>query len=205
MDNVLIIAPHPDDEVLGCFSFLEGAKVAYITTRHPRYPEGENIKEQQRLVNIMALTTVISPKLANLVNMLDENSIFPLIDHIEGVINKLKPHTVLVPNSSYNQDHRVLYDAALTASRHHDTNYFVKRILLYEQPETWDTMRKPIPFQANYYRPIDIEDKLGAISIYLSQIRWHRSPEYIKAIAKVRGQQANVDYAEAFEVVRWIE
>lgn len=205
MNKVLIIAPHPDDEVLGCFSFLEGANVIYMTTFHPNFPHGDNVKEMERLSMKLRFDTIISPSFEESVNTLDAHSSPHIIGYIEEMITTLLPCTVLLPNPSYNQDHRTVYDCALTAMRHHDTNHFVKRILLYEQPETWDTMRKPDPFKANYFRPINIDKKLEAVQFYKSQLRGHRSPNYIMAIAKVRGQQANLDYAEAFEVVRWVE
>lgn len=203
--NNLIIAPHPDDEVLGCFSFLKFANVYYLTTRHPLFPDGDNIKEMDLLNDRFDVNRFVSRISTSHTNRLDNLSISVIIDNLESMINEIKPDTVLIPNPSYNQDHRVIYDAALTATRHHDRNHFVKRILLYEQPETWDTMRKPAPFQANYFRKIDVLAKIDAIKTYKSQIREHRSCDYIKAIAEIRGQQANVDYAEAFEVVRWVE
>jgi hypothetical protein len=41
--------------------------------------------------------------------------------------------------------------------------------------------------------------------IYASQVRRHRSDEHLMAIARIRGMQADVDDAEAFEVLRWVE
>lgn len=204
MNKVLIISPHPDDEVLGCFSFLEDSIVSYITTAHPLCKKGENEAEMLKLAERMKFQPIISPYKES-VNILPKIAFTVLITYLESLIDTQSPHTVLIPNPSYNQDHRAVYDAALTAMRHHDTNHFVKRILLYEEPETWDTMRKPEPFKANYFRSIDIDAKLKAVKVYQSQLRGHRSLDYIQAIAKVRGQQANVDYAEAFEVVRWVE
>lgn len=206
MNKVMIIAPHPDDEVLGCYSFLnEYTDVVYVTTLHPLYRDRINSVEAAKLAEAIGFRDAKLPEFTEDTNNLDSIRTDNIIHEFEVLINQLKPHTVLIPNPSYNQDHRVVYDAALTAMRHHDTNHYVKRVLLYEQPETWDTMRKPEPFKANYFRPIDIEAKLDAVSVYQSQLRGHRSLEYIKAIAKVRGQQANVDFAEAFEVVRWVE
>ena len=76
---------------------------------------------------------------------------------------------------------------------------------MYEQPETFGTLRKVEPFRALYYRPLDMEFKIEAVKKYQSQIRGHRSEEHIRTIARVRGMQSNMEYAEAFEIVRWIE
>lgn len=206
MPETLIIAPHPDDEVLGCFSFLnDKAMVIYVTTEHPLFPNEDNILECTELFVKYNHGVCVLNGYKDKTNKIDSKPIVDLIHQFERYIYAYKPHTVLIPNPSYNQDHRTVYDAALTAMRHHDTNHFVKRILLYEEPETWDTLRKPEPFKANYFVPINIQDKLDAIKVYKSQLRGHRSLDYIEAIAKVRGQQSNNDYAEAFEVVRWCE
>lgn len=203
--GTVVISPHPDDEVLGCYTFLKGATVIYVTTSHPLYPHGDNINEAKNIAKKLGFTNQELVWYAKETNKLCNIPISELIDTFEKTLNDLKPTTVLIPNPSYNQDHRTIYDATLTAMRHHDRNHFVKRILLYEDPQTWDTLRKPEPFKANYYRPVDIDAKLEAIQMYHSQMRAHRSLDYIKAIAKVRGQQSNMPYAEAFEVVRWCE
>lgn len=204
MSKVLIIAPHPDDEALGCFSFMNrDAVVAYITISHPLFPNGENIEEMKVLQGKMGYVFSSTPLFHSLVNKLDTIPISEIVNWIEEKINGIKPDTVLIPFPSYNQDHRIVHEAALTAMRHHDRNHFVKRILVYEEPDVFDTMNRQ--FKPQYFRPIDINAKLGAIDTYKSQRRLHRSFNYIMAIAGVRGNQSGQDYAEAFEVMRWCE
>lgn len=125
-----------------------------------------------------------------------------LIALIENHINILKPLNVFIPHYSYNQDHRNVYDACITALRPHDKNWFVKRIFIYEQPHTFLWPYKE--FIPNFYKKIDINDKIETYKLYASQVREHRSPEIITAIAKIRGKQANLNFAEAFQCVRFV-
>lgn len=207
-EPILIIAPHPDDEVYGCSSILADKKkalmVVYVTLMHPLFPGGENIREQEKLAETIGFEPIILPSHKQ-TNMLDKSGQAYLISNLECIFNECRPWTVLVPCPSYNQDHRVVYDAALTAMRPHDRNHFVKSVLLYEQPETWGSLRSPLPFEPNYYKELDLNFKLKLMNIYKSQMRGHRTPQHIEAIARSRGMQANMDCAEAFEVVRWIE
>ncbi len=205
MRPVLIVSPHLDDEVYGCTTFLkDGAAVLYCTKAHPGFPRGEPVQESKTLCEDLSLDVYWGPS-SWTTNHLDDLPLASIIDYFERVINGLKPDTLLVPAPSYNQDHRAVLDAALTAVRPHDENHFVKRVLLYEQPETFGTLRRPIPFIPTYFRPLDIEFKEKLYTVYGSQIRGHRTFDQIEAIARVRGMQANVTYAEAFEVLRWVE
>jgi hypothetical protein len=75
-------------------------------------------------------------------------------------------------------------------------------VLVYEQPHVlWspDSVFKPQAFTE-----IDIERKLHMYELYVSQIRPFRSPGHVKALAALRGMAANCEYAEAYEVLRWI-
>ena len=128
-----------------------------------------------------------------------------LIDTISDEINRGKFDTLIIPNASYNQDHRAAHEASLTAVRPHDTNHFVKRVLLFEEPESFGTLRHGQRFYPNYFRPVNIDDKIRLIKMYKSQLREHRSLDFIKAIATLRGEQICEPYAEAFDILRWTE
>lgn len=208
-NKTLIISPHPDDEVYGCSSYLKDAGedtiVIYVTTYHPLFPAGENVEEQQEVAAKAQFSSVYLSQYANQTNSLDCVGQVILVDELQEQINKWQPTLVLIPSPSYNQDHRAVYDAALTAMRPHDRNHFVNCVLLFEEPDTFGTLRKPDPFRPNYYRELDLDFKLELMAIYKSQMRGHRTPEDIGAIARVRGMQVNMEYAEAFEVLRWAD
>ncbi len=203
----LIISPHLDDEVLGCASFLQEPEVSlcYVTHLHPAFPDGTIVRENERLIEWLGLPNeklIRLDKPANRLDVVPDQVLFTLF---EEVINDVKPDTVLIPYPGYNQDHRAVYEAALTAMRIHDTHHLVKRILVYEQLEVFGTLRKVEPFSPTYFRPLDVEFKCEALSHYQSQLRGHRTLDHIRAQARVRGYQAGTEFAEAFEVARWIE
>ncbi|MDP7195382.1 MAG: hypothetical protein QF864_04215, partial [SAR202 cluster bacterium] len=129
-----------------------------------------------------------------------------LIPKVEKTINEQKPDQVFIPYPSYNQDHRAVYNAALVALRQHDQNFFVKKVLVYEQPHVffWSHNNKD-QFNPNYFVTIDIEKKLNAYALLKSIVRSFRNPEHVKALAILRGGQSNCKYAEAFQVLRWID
>ena len=127
-----------------------------------------------------------------------------LIPAIEHMINEIKPDEIYIPIPSYNQDHRTVYEASLTALRPHDLNFFVKKVLIYEQvQDLWNYNYHE--FKSNYFKTIDIEDKINTYKLMKSQIRQFRSPDMIKSLASIRGIQSNMQYAESFEIIRWID
>ena len=66
-----------------------------------------------------------------------------LIKDIENIVNRIRPREIYIPAPSYNQDHKAVYDACLIALRPHDVNFFVKRVLVYEQPQDlWESGRE---------------------------------------------------------------
>ena len=58
-------------------------------------------------------------------------------------------------------------------------------------------------FKPNYFIPIDIDSKIKANNLHMSQVRSMRSVELLKVIAKIRGSQSNCEHAEAFYIERW--
>ena len=135
-------------------------------------------------------------------NKVNHYKLQDLISSFEKYINDYKPSEIYIPHPSYNQDHRVVYDAAMTALRPHDVNHFVKRIFMYEQPHMlfWDDK----DFKPNYFVPIDIERKIKMYELMKTQVRKFRSSEHLRAISKIRGGQSNCEYAESFKILRWV-
>lgn len=197
--ETLIFSPHIDDEVLGCYCWLKpGTHVLFAgVEERPTIPKATRIKELEASSSRLGFSWQL---LNNTVNQYQSTE---LIAAFESTIDQCKPHRVLAPEPSYNQDHRAVFDAAIVATRPHDTNWFAKEVLVFEQPHSvmWPHTPQPEP---TYFVEIDIEKKLEAYALYASQVRGHRSPETVKAIAQLRGSQINSVAAEAFYVRRHV-
>ena len=200
----LIISPHVDDDVLGCGGIMdEDTFVLYCGLDETGIPDRPTSEERiSEIHNVMSITKHSYKILDNLVNRYDE---YRLINQIEKVINELCPDEVYVCPPSYNQDHKAVYNASMVALRPHDKNHFVNRVFLYEQPQVYFWNNTGREFKANYFVEVDIEKKIKVYECMKSQVRSFRSPEHIKANAKVRGGQSNCDYAEAFEIIRFVK
>ena len=200
----LIIAPHVDDDVLGCGGILDkSCHVVYCGLDETGLEDRPTMEDRLKEINdVQSITGHSFDVLNNLVNRYDE---FKLIGQLENAINTIKPKEVYVCHPSYNQDHKSVYNASMIALRPHDTNYFVPKVLLYEQPQVyfWNTTNRD--FQANYFVGIDIDKKIKVYETMKSQVRSFRSSEHIRANSKIRGGQSNHEYAEAFEIVRWVD
>jgi len=205
----LVIAPHVDDEVLGCGGFMArqkqkgyvyyvGIDESTIDETHHRPEKSKRLEEIEKTAKFLGFNWEYNDD--NKVNRYNEQD---LIGIFENLINRIGPEIILIPHPSYNQDHRAVYNSLLIALRPHDRNFFVKKVLVYEQPHSiiWD--RSPI--NPNYFVEIDIEKKINALLTQESQIRVMRSPEIIKAVARLRGAHINVRYAEAFKILRWAD
>ena len=141
-------------------------------------------------------------------NKVNNYQLRDLISEFENTIARIQPEQIYIPYPSYNQDHRVVYDAALIATRPHDINFFVKKILVYEQPHVffWDkTHNINGSFIPNYFVPIDVDKKIKAYKLMKTQVRDFRSPKSLKSMATLRGTQGNCEYAEAFQILRWVD
>ncbi len=207
----LIISPHADDEVLGCGGILnKNSFVYYCGLDESLLPEDiqkdkkHRIGMEKRLQEIKDVENYLGFRWDwNANSKVNHYTEIEFIKVFEDLINDLKPERIFIPYPSYNQDHRVIYNAARIALRPHDKNHFVKKVLVYEQPHVilWNEKS----FKANYLVPIDINKKLKAYGFQKSQVRKMRSKELIKAIAKIRGAQSNCEHAEGFIVERWVE
>lgn len=199
----LVISPHIDDEVLGCGGILD--KDTFVL--HCGIEDRSTISSETRIAEIEAVRKIAGFKMKLLRgNVVNNYRPVDMISEFENVINNVKPREVYIPFPSYNQDHRAVYEAALVALRQHDINFFAKRVMVYEQPHVffWSHNSED-NFNPNYFVPIDIERKLKLYSLLKSQVRSFRSPAHLRALAALRGGQSNCKYAEAFQILRWVD
>ncbi len=119
-----------------------------------------------------------------------------IIQAIESVINKIKPDVIYThSNHDVHQDHQVVHDATLRAARRSPT------ILCYESPSATPD-----------YRPEYFVDVADYVDVKVEAIREHWDqrkkayvkPEKVRAVLAFRGEQARIDFAEGFEIVRML-
>ena len=227
MKKALIIAAHPDDEVLGCGGTIarlckEGWQIHVLivaegaTSRSParnlsiHQDELSDLAQSAELANKILGTT--SLKLCSLPdNRMDGLELLDVVKLIETEINKHKPSLVMTHHiGDVNIDHRILHDAVIAACRP-QPEFSVKTILFFEvQSSTeWRPASSGIYFAPNYYFDITkyLPQKIAALNAYQSEMRQFphsRSTEALEYLAKWRGSTIGVAAAEAYMLGRSI-
>jgi len=219
--RILVIAPHPDDDVLGCGGIMKkysqaGHKVyVLISTRGASrfYSEEkiENVRtETLRAHTILGVTDTIfldfpAPDL-DMVSQAD------ISQKIARNIQSLEIDTLYLPHGGdIHHDHKIVFNAGLVASRP-IKGQSVKRIFSYE---TLSETEWAAPFSCDNFIPtnfINISDvfafKLRAMECFKSQLREFpssRSLKSIEALSNYRGSTVGFDHAEAFMTIRIID
>lgn len=204
--RVLAISPHTDDVELGAGGTVarwveEGKEVFYVafSIAERSVPKGlpKDILEQE----VKEATKVLGIAQQNLYIYKFEVRMFPQHrqDILELLINlkeQLKPDLVLLPSlADIHQDHHTITEEGIRAFKN-------ITILGYEQP--WNLFSfTPQLFVALKKKHLD--KKVQAISCYQSQKhRNYANEELLRGMARTRAVQVNCNYAEAFEVVRWV-
>jgi LmbE family N-acetylglucosaminyl deacetylase len=216
--KTIVIAPHPDDEILGVGGTLmrrkrEGAKVAWLIITAISVQSGWSVeKVSQRDEEIKRVTELIGFDEVFALNFptarLDSVPVSDLVGRISEVFRLFEPEEVFVPHpSDVHTDHRIAFDAVASC-----TKWFrypsVKRVLAYETlSETDFSLGANQDFRPNVF--VDIEpfllDKLRAMEVYASELGtspFPRSHEVIRALATVRGAASGFKAAEAFQLLR---
>ena len=122
------------------------------------------------------------------------------------IMAEVNPDIVYIPHKGdLNKDHRLIFDAALVATR--PINNRIKRILSYETLSNTEWGQAIEPFVPSVYVDISetIDKKIEAMKIYKGELREYphpRSLEIIEALAKKRGSEAGIRFAEAFMLIR---
>lgn len=219
--NVLVIAPHPDDEIIGVGGTIAKRTAAghdvYVCVMtkgcEPLFSSDSvnqvrtECKEADLSLGVKETIFLDFPAA-----MLETVPRYKLNDAIVKVIQRVKPDEVYLPHrGDMQQDHKMVVDAAMVALRPR-YEHVVKRIYAYETlSETgWDIPNTVNEFMPTVYEDISdtLEKKLDAMRLFRSQLADYpaaRSLGAIEALAKYRGATVNMMAAEAFTLIREIK
>ena len=208
--NILVIAPHPDDEVLGMGGTIkklskknkiilcvvsEGATAQYKDKKMIKVRR-DSCKKTAKILGISQIQFLDYPDMRLNLSHLDINK------KLEEIIEKYKPKIVYTaPKNDLNLDHQVVFNSTLVACR---PKSGVKQILCYEIQEN-----TKVPFVPNVFENIEKEFsyKIKAFKMYKSEVRKFPHPRSIEAIENLaiqRGVECSLKKAEAFQLIRYI-
>lgn len=218
--RVLVVAAHPDDEVLGCGGVLarhaargDETQVVIATRGVSELYDDDQVEQtRQELREAHRVLGVSSAQFLDFpAPRLDVVPGHELADAIGRVVRALVPELMYIPHrGDIHTDHQAVYRAALVAARPID-GCPVRKILSYETlSETeWAAPSGDQSFVPTVYVDIGeyLEDKLQAMACYHGQMKappHARSLRSIEALARLRGSTVSLYAAEAFMLVREI-
>lgn len=226
--NVLVIAAHPDDEVLGagCAMAMHSQKgdsvFVYIATdgcgaRKEKGYDSKRVAELKehasKSAKLLGCKKVFFGEFED--QMLDITPISKIAKELEKVLLETKPQVVYTHSAAdMNKDHRILFEATMIATRPHSSSgATVKKVLSFEilSSTEWGTQALKTSFAPNYFIDASkglLDKKIDAFACYSTEHRpdpHPRSERGIEILASYRGFQAGVAHAEAFELVRSVK
>jgi len=216
----LVVAPHPDDELLGPGGTLirrgtEGVTVGWLLVTsikgNPRY-DPRKVEEREQEIQRVRKGLGIKKENQFLLGFptakLDQVPMGELVERISEVFQSFEPNEILVPHAhDVHSDHRIVFEAVAACSK-----WFrypsVKRILAYETlSETDCILDNRHNFKPNVFTDITpyLKKKIRLLGYYQSEwcgFPFPRSETAIRALAKVRGAESGYQAAEAFLLLR---
>ncbi len=229
--RVLMIAAHPDDEVLGAGATIAKHATAGdevhviiaaegIAARYNNLDESKNEEAHTAISELKKCAIKVSQILGTrepIFLMLPDNKLdtVPLLDivqKIEAIIKEVRPTTIYTHHGGdLNIDHQIVHRAALTAARPLPSST-VQSIYTFETLSSteWFSPQQQFPFVPTKF--VDVQDhfdkKMKALSVYKNEMRAFphpRSNEAVETLAKARGASVGLHMVEAFQVIREID
>ncbi len=211
--TIMVIAPHADDEVLGCGGYLlhqvkEGARVVVVLGTIGGINERQNF--EMRLAEATQVNKQLGSELFYLFKnkdaMLDTVPSLEITAKLDQYIEQYRPDEIFINYRSRHQDHIKMYDCAMASMRLKE-GYMPKLIALYEYPFVSDGL--DIVRGGKIYHDItdNIDEKVALFNLYASQVKAAPSPlneSGIKALASIRGLECGMEYAEMFYVQKML-
>ena len=222
MSIILVVAPHPDDETLGCGGTLlraisEGSTVHWAVASRMTPAAGFGAAriaaregEIAQIVEAYGFAALHQAPFA--ATRLDAVPMTERISWLSQVVNDVRPNVLYLPHpNDVHSDHAAVFDAAVACTKgfRHPS---VRRVYCYETLSETEFGLRPgmAHFQPNRYVDIAgyLERKIEIMGIYAGETApppFPRSPDAMRALATFRGVVASTLAAEAFVVLREIE
>lgn len=218
--KILIVAAHPDDEILGCAATVaqlikKGYDAYTLILSNGKASRGaveqcelDNLKkeldEANNLIGIKKVYQLDFPD-----NAFDSVSLLEIVKQIEKIKNEVKPEIIFTHHfGDMNIDHQITHRAVLTATRPM-AGECVKTVYAMEIPSSteWNSFIKETAFVPNIFFEVEetIDLKIKAMAKYKSELRDYphpRSLKHIKELAKINGTKVGLNYAENFLLLR---
>lgn len=205
--KIAVLAPHTDDGELGCGGTIarltaSGAEVYYLVFSKCERSLKSGLPPDTLLHEVRNATKELGISEERLLLYDYDVRTFKtfrqeILEDIIAFRNKVRPDIVFLPSpTDIHQDHQVISEEGIRAFK-------TANVLGYEMP--WNN----ISFNTRCFYKLDeahMEVKVRALNEYVSQRhRDYFNENFIRSLARVRGVQIGVEYAEAFEVIRIVQ
>tara|TARA_B100000963_G_scaffold296499_1_gene267656 strand:- start:5970 stop:6659 length:690 start_codon:yes stop_codon:yes gene_type:complete len=226
--KVLVLAAHPDDETLGCGGFLdkykkkfefrvvflaEGSSCRYEDKLKYKKKIIKDIKHRKdcatKALKVFSISNVIFYN--NICGQLNKIPQINLNRVIEKEIKNFKPEIILThSDKDLNLDHKTISDSVMVATRPIKIKKIVKQIFAFEilSSTHWNFQNNFIPKYFVELSKKNVTNKWKALKCYTSETSkkpYPRSRYGVETLANFRGMQCGLDYAEAYEIVRYFD
>ena len=217
----MVVAPHPDDETLGCGGTLlkhlnDGDELFWVIMTKMETRQGfkqeiidRRAKEIETVSARYGFSKTYRGEFATM--ELDKYSMVELVDFVSGAVRDAQPNLIYMPfPGDIHSDHTVVYEAVKSCTK--SFRYpSVSQLRVYETLSETDfsLQTNTTPFQPNVFVSVGpyLEQKIAIMNIFESELGVHpfpRSEQAIRAQATLRGTVAGVEAAEAFMSIREI-
>lgn len=220
MKNIVVIAPHSDDETLGAGGYLLkhkglGDKIYWVNVTNAKVEHGYTCEEVDAWNHIIQQVK-IEMGFEEVFDLgfepagLDKLEKSKIVSEIKKVFDNIQPNVVLVPfYNDIHSDHRIVFEAAMACSKTFRCPS-IEMILCMEIISETDYAVSDDGFVPNHYVDISeyIDKKIDILQLYDSEISnspFPRNGEAIRGLAKYRGAACYCHYAEAFRIVKSVE